>query len=333
MMKNEFFHTEFDPSMNSFISQLFLKHIYSLSSPNKLNTENEIGDMNIMEYLFSKLTTQELLDIEKKINNERLYNKEPVHFSNQSKQTQQRKRRATVDQDPWSNMNMFRLFKERLDTGPNIHLSVDKKKRVYAAIDTGLSKYLPRKKKKNFSMMVQMVEQMLNAKEDRDYILTKLDPPPGFKHSQMIKQEAKERKLKIAEEKNRVTQEYEQAEAERKEKEQEKKKMFFQQFHSVLNVEEVKQSPKVVHQKTLKESQDKAEKTVKFITEVPGQSEESKNYDKEVTEIITNEQPKFVDNTAYNKTTSATSNTNVYGAIDAKGHRKDEIINRAGRIR
>lgn len=147
-MKNEFFHTEFDPRLNSFIAQLFLKHIYSLDKPNRLSEEDTDGDLNVMDYLFKNLSKEELLDIERKINNERLYNKEPIAFLNKQHRTKSKKRRSLVDQDPMSNMNLFRMFKERVENGPNIYLPVDKKRRVFDAIEDGLSKYLPKERKK-----------------------------------------------------------------------------------------------------------------------------------------------------------------------------------------
>ncbi len=60
-----------------------------------------------------------------------------------------------------------------------VYLTVDRKRRVFEAIDDGLSKYLPKKKVKNFSMLIQMVEKLMDSKETKKAILEKLDPPKG----------------------------------------------------------------------------------------------------------------------------------------------------------
>lgn len=44
-------------------------------------------------------------------------------------------------------------------------------KRVFDAIDDGLSKYKPNQRAKDFNMLIQMVEKMLGANETKENIL------------------------------------------------------------------------------------------------------------------------------------------------------------------
>ena len=66
LMRNEFIHKEYDPGLKTYMSQLFMSHIFSLENPNLLDEEDQDGQMNIMDYLFKKLSKKELMNIESK---------------------------------------------------------------------------------------------------------------------------------------------------------------------------------------------------------------------------------------------------------------------------
>lgn len=191
-MKNVFIHTQYDSRLDDFKSKLFLEHIFSLSKPNLVNDEEEDGELNLMDYLFKKLDVSELLEIEKKINNERLYNKDTSVFQHRRSFSKPRESKID-DQGKFRRKNELREFIDRVNNGPTVILPIEKKRRVFEAIDLGLKKYMP-KKKKHFKMQLKMVEKMLEGHEDKAYILSQLDPPPGISYTKRIKD--KERKIK-----------------------------------------------------------------------------------------------------------------------------------------
>ena len=66
---------------------------------------------------------------------------------------------------------------------------------MYEAIDLGLKKYLPKKKKKNFKLQIQMIEKLLNERESKDYILGQINPPPGINFSNEIMEKRRQKEL------------------------------------------------------------------------------------------------------------------------------------------
>jgi hypothetical protein len=327
-MKNEFYHKEYDPSLKAFISQLFFRHIYSLKTPNLLGEDDSDAELNVMDYLFKKLNKEELLEIEKMINNEKLYNKETVSFQ-LFKSHKSKKRRVGIDHDPLSNMNLFRIFKDRVDKGPNVHLPIDKKIRVFEAIDDGLSKYMPKKRKMNFSMMIQMVEILLENQETKEYILEKLNPPPGRMYSEELKRQIREKKERHKKERESNLQETQREEEERKANELEKKHSFFNKMNRhVIEVEELTeiQYPEIEEEK-------QEDKAVKFITEVPDHQSEK---DREVEEINLNKRGSLAFPDSLNKSTTIT--TKQFAVNSVRGQKlkksyylsKDSTINRDG---
>jgi hypothetical protein len=316
-MKNEFIHTEYDPNLKSFIAQLFLKHIFPRHSSDSIN-QDEIGDMNMMDFLFEKLSTDELLDIENKINNEHLYNKDQMSIAPESKH-KKRSNRLTIDQDPFSNRNLFRLFKERVDKGPNVFLSVERKRRVFDAIEDGLSKYLPRKQKRNFSNMIQMVEKLLNAKEDKSYILSKLDLPPGRMYIKEMEQDRENQLKRIQDAKSEALEVYEKDEANRKKNEEEVKNTFFRRMTTAnLNEEERIKIDKQLEQEKFLIQQQKID-VGKFVTELPSGSESEEHHDDDevlsINEMVnTNFNPKG----SFLNDTTATSKIRGESSQDAR---------------
>jgi len=62
-------------------------------------------------------------------------------------------------------MVLYQLFKDKFDNDPKIRLPIEKKIRVLDVMDEGLSKYMPKKPKMNFPILIQMIEKMLDDEE------------------------------------------------------------------------------------------------------------------------------------------------------------------------
>ncbi|CAI2360733.1 unnamed protein product [Moneuplotes crassus] len=160
------------------------------------------------------------------------------------------KRVPFEDENPLSKKNINRMIKSWEENTSSLYLTVDKKRRVFEAFDDGLSKYLPKKKVKNFSMLIQMVEKLMDSKETFKTILEKLDPPKGRSYRHELREEARQkRKEKIqAELQHLRTTELE--ELEHQKKQNEAKEVFLNSRKSSnIEVEEVKltsRSPKEV---------------------------------------------------------------------------------------
>lgn len=130
-MKNLFFHSQYDHRLESFKAKLFLDHIYSLSSPNLLDDSDEVGDMNIMDYILNNLEVDQLNKIENMIDNERLYDKEinpmlrdrfALRSSSKGDLDPNKHKSEVVSVD-----QLFQIFKEGMREGPNVPLDLERK--------------------------------------------------------------------------------------------------------------------------------------------------------------------------------------------------------------
>ncbi len=135
------------------------------------------------------------------------------------------------------------MLKMRGDNSPMVYLPVEKRRRVYEAIDEGLSKYLPKYKNKNFSNLIQMVEKLMNSKENNRDILEKIDLPPGKSYVEELVKEAQENHKLIMEEKLYSMRKAEQEEKEIKKKESDAKEIFINRMNTNnIKIEEIQKT-------------------------------------------------------------------------------------------
>ena len=159
-------------------------------------------------------------------------------------------------------------------------------------------------------MLIQMVEKMLDKHEPKEYILSKLDPPRGYKYTEMLEKDAEERREKVRLEKVKILEANAKAEAERKLRETEIKHMFLAKIlPQDFDVEEV-----ALRQTAQDGAETKLDKTVQFLTEVPVQDEVAPIENQVPTNAHRKTKSSIVQNVSSYKDTSASTHTRIHSS-------------------
>lgn len=241
-----------------------------------------------------------------KIGNEKLYNKDANPFHNRDNRPKTHKSERQEFKEVTGIYLELKEFIDRIEKGPNIILPVDKKRRVYEAIDLGLKKYLPKKKKKNFKMQIQMIEKLLHEKESNDYILSLINPPPGINFSNEIMEKKRQEALEIQHQIQLEKELHDKLEQEKKmmEFERQKNSIFKRGPTSKISVEEVgdftnairRQSKINIGDFTSQLKEPIQRKTTKFITDISDSSKIKKEAENYLEERISTFKPKNLEN-------------------------------------